>query len=386
LKAPSIGTVLPNAGPSSRAAIGKGSEGKGEDNFSRMLKGSDRDPAARSLERQQAAQRQERSEAARREGRRDQASGGRVDEDGTDAGQTTEATTATRVEPEARAEVQLATPDADAGWPPPGLSSLLGEQPPAPPPASPQLGPLTGPLQPPAAELAQGAGPALPGEPAGLRGPATPASVSALQIRMADAAALEASTANLRGTEPVAAQTNSSSAAALDSATPTPSFAQVLGQPPATGAPAGPLAPPPASAAPAPQPNLHGGAFADEVGTHVQWLAGQKISHAHIRITPDHLGPVEIRLQLDGDRISAEFTSAQAEVRQALESGLPRLREMLGQHGLELAHAGVGHDQAPAEGRARRAGSVIGPDGMAETEADLAPVQTRAIGLVDAYA
>ncbi|UWX04688.1 flagellar hook-length control protein FliK [Pseudoxanthomonas sp. NC8] len=159
-----------------------------------------------------------------------------------------------------------------------------------------------------------------------------------------------------------------------------------------TAAPAAAAATP-ASAAPplsdpsAPVPQLHGDAFADDIGTHVHWLAEQKIGHAHIRISPQELGPVEIRLQLDGDRISADFTSAQPEVRQALESSLPRLREMLGQSGFQLAHAGVGQQsrQDGNGGRGAATGGLDGGDGQGEAAAPM-PARRLARGLLDAYA
>jgi len=59
------------------------------------------------------------------------------------------------------------------------------------------------------------------------------------------------------------------------------------------------------------------------------------------------MGPLEVRLKLDGDQLQAEFTSAEPDVRQALEHGLPRLRELLGEHGLHLAEGHIGQRQSP---------------------------------------
>lgn len=67
----------------------------------------------------------------------------------------------------------------------------------------------------------------------------------------------------------------------------------------------------------------------------MSWLADQKIGHAHIKVTPNEMGPVEVRLHLDGDKVNASFTAANADTRQALEQSLPRLREMLGQNGFQ---------------------------------------------------
>ena len=135
----------------------------------------------------------------------------------------------------------------------------------------------------------------------------------------------------------------------------------------------------------APSADLHGGHFDEDVGDAVRWMADQKIGHAHIKVTPNDLGTVEIRLRLDGDRVHADFSSAQAEVRQALENGLPRLRDMLGQHGFQLAHADVGQQHTPpSQGAAPPHGeSPADTEALTETPRT---VRMTARGLVDAYA
>ncbi|NZA27893.1 flagellar hook-length control protein FliK [Luteimonas sp. SJ-92] len=168
-----------------------------------------------------------------------------------------------------------------------------------------------------------------------------------------------------------------------DGEAPPPSFLVAPATPvqAAREAPAA-LAPPPT-----PTPNLHGDDFAEAVGARLHWLADQKVGHAQIRITPHDLGPIDVRIRLDGDRVSADFSSAQAEVRQALEASLPRLREMLGAHGFQLAHADVGqqsrHDGATARERGDATGGGGGEDGAAQPPL---PAMPASRGLVDAYA
>ena len=136
----------------------------------------------------------------------------------------------------------------------------------------------------------------------------------------------------------------------------------------------------------APTADLHGGHFDEDIGDAVRWMADQKIGHAHIKVTPNELGTVEIRLRLEGDRVHADFASTQADVRQALESSLPRLREMLGQHGFQLAHADVGNQHAPpSQGHGSHAGEGTGDTGEPAPEAPRT-VRMTARGLVDAYA
>ena len=105
--------------------------------------------------------------------------------------------------------------------------------------------------------------------------------------------------------------------------------------------------------------------FDQAIGARLGWLADQKIGHAHIRLSPDDMGPVDVRLQLNGDKVHASFSSPHVDVRQALESSLPRLRELLGEQGFQLAHADVGHQSPGGEGNApgQPGGSSIIGDG-----------------------
>lgn len=138
----------------------------------------------------------------------------------------------------------------------------------------------------------------------------------------------------------------------------------------------------------APSADLHGDDFAETVGSRLTWMAEQKIGHAHIRINPAELGPVEIRMRLDGDRVHADFSSGQAEVRQALESSLPRLRDMLAAQGFSLGHAGVGDHGQPPSSDARGGGSGTSehPAGATEPGVQPGPARRALRGLLDAYA
>lgn len=154
-----------------------------------------------------------------------------------------------------------------------------------------------------------------------------------------------------------------------------------------------PTAPLPIAAAAAPpvlaQPANPSAGYDDRFSGHIAWMAGQRISQADIRVSPEHLGNIAIRLQVEGNEVRAEFHSAQADVRHALEASLPRLREMLSQHGLQLAQAGVGQGQA----QSRKPSGNTAASGAPETDQPLedaassqTPVSRRGRGLLDVYA
>jgi flagellar hook-length control protein FliK len=89
----------------------------------------------------------------------------------------------------------------------------------------------------------------------------------------------------------------------------------------------------------------------DALANRVSWMATHDIQSAEIRLNPPDLGPVNITLSLSGDTDSVakvQFSAAHPATREAIESALPRLREMLESSGISLGETGV---SAGGEGR-----------------------------------
>ncbi|WP_102945490.1 flagellar hook-length control protein FliK [Stenotrophomonas sp. VV52] len=145
----------------------------------------------------------------------------------------------------------------------------------------------------------------------------------------------------------------------------------------------------PFAAEPTATPHVGGDDFDDALSARIGWLADQKIGHATIKVTPHDLGLIEVRLQMDGDKVHATFSSAHADVRHALESSIPRLREMLNEQGFQLGNADVGQQHTAQDGKAGggQNGQGVNDSEMAVTETIVSPAQLmRQRGLVDAYA
>lgn len=284
---------------------------------------------------------------------------------------------------------EATTAQADA-WPPAGLGGfalMLLQGTPAAPPAD-------------ASALAAGTG-ALPAGLAGASGAATATAATSGVIPLpglaaSATAATAAATAEATAPQALAALAAAAQAGIADAASNDSGLPDATATPFALSLPTTPalprLADAPAvfNASPTPTPDLQGDGFDEAVGTRLSWLAEQKIGHAHIKITPNDLGPIEVQLKLDGDRIHASFSAAHADVRQALEQSLPRLRDMLGEHGFQLAHADVGAQQQGRQGDGGNAPAGFG--GLADGTADegtpvIVPASVlRARGLLDAYA
>jgi flagellar hook-length control protein FliK len=132
--------------------------------------------------------------------------------------------------------------------------------------------------------------------------------------------------------------------------------------------------------------------FDDGLGTRIAWMAEQKLGHAQIRLNPENAGPIDVRIQLDGSQVNASFHSANADVRQALEASLPRLRDMLGQQGMQLGNTDIGQRQAQqqsSQGHPTPRGFTGNDDGSSAVtgiSTQAAPIIVRSRGLLDEYA
>lgn len=79
-----------------------------------------------------------------------------------------------------------------------------------------------------------------------------------------------------------------------------------------------------------------------EVGERIIWMNNRGISSAEIRMNPQNMGPITVRINVDPDQqTSVSFTAQNADVRTALEASIPRLREMLSSQNLNLADVNV---------------------------------------------
>jgi flagellar hook-length control protein FliK len=70
-------------------------------------------------------------------------------------------------------------------------------------------------------------------------------------------------------------------------------------------------------------------------------MVNQNMQSAEIRLNPAHLGPIEVRIEMDDEKVNVAFSSRHAAVREAVEMALPRLREMFESSGISLADANI---------------------------------------------
>lgn len=134
---------------------------------------------------------------------------------------------------------------------------------------------------------------------------------------------------------------------------------------------------------------VRGAAFAQELGDKVVWLASRNSQVAELSLNPPQLGSVEVRLTMSGGEAGAQFFAASPVAREAIESALPRLRELMAQAGINLGETQV-RDQALSQGRNGDQPGAGGSGSLSEEALPVAqiPATERAagLGLVDLYA
>ena len=135
---------------------------------------------------------------------------------------------------------------------------------------------------------------------------------------------------------------------------------------------------------------LHQPGWDHALGSRVRWMASQGVQVAELRLSPPNLGPLEVRLQVDGDRTHINILAPHAATREAVEAALPRLREMFAESGMNLGDVNVrqentGRGGSGHEGDADHAGADAG-DAESKLEATREGGVSLSQGLVDYYA
>jgi flagellar hook-length control protein FliK len=82
-------------------------------------------------------------------------------------------------------------------------------------------------------------------------------------------------------------------------------------------------------------------AWDQALGQKVVWMVAGEQQSASLTLNPPDLGPLQVVLNVTNSHATATFSAAQPEVRQALEAALPKLRDMLGDAGIQLGQATV---------------------------------------------
>jgi flagellar hook-length control protein FliK len=95
-------------------------------------------------------------------------------------------------------------------------------------------------------------------------------------------------------------------------------------------------------------------AWQDGLGQQVIDMFKRGEKQVDLRLNPSELGPLSISLNLNDGNTQAQFQSAHASVRSAVEQALPQLRDALASQGITLGQTSVGDDPSRSSGQPRR--------------------------------
>ena len=132
--------------------------------------------------------------------------------------------------------------------------------------------------------------------------------------------------------------------------------------------------------------------FGASLGIQVTLFIAEGVQHAELHLNPSDMGPVSIRIALEGTATRVDFAAEQAATREAIERSLPELASALRDAGFTLSGGGVStrHDgggAAPDGNEEPRPGKHRADSGTAPFDAKGARrIATIKDGGIDVYA
>ena len=126
-------------------------------------------------------------------------------------------------------------------------------------------------------------------------------------------------------------------------------------------------------------------AWTDELGGQLTWMTQRGLESGSLRVSPEHLGPVEVKIAVQNGAASVWFGASHPDTRAALEQALPRLREMFANQGLTLTDSGVSRE-SPRQSRSSLPQSVAAVSAVGSSDVSVSAAVRLSLGLVDTYA
>ena len=127
-----------------------------------------------------------------------------------------------------------------------------------------------------------------------------------------------------------------------------------------------------------------GSRWADALGQKALFMVEQQVKSAEMHLNPPNLGPMEVKLVMDGDKASLSFVTSQAAVRDALQQSLPRLQQVMADNGMaslsvnvQLGQSQQFSQQAAQQNSGRQTGEARTDSAGIVQEVSLANTSTR---------
>jgi flagellar hook-length control protein FliK len=98
--------------------------------------------------------------------------------------------------------------------------------------------------------------------------------------------------------------------------------------------------------------------WATEMSDRLAWVANNRFSAATLQVNPPQLGPIEVRIALNGDQVAVSFAAVQPQTREAIQQALPALAASFAGQGLSLGQTSVGSQNQPQQGHDGQRGNL----------------------------
>jgi flagellar hook-length control protein FliK len=150
-----------------------------------------------------------------------------------------------------------------------------------------------------------------------------------------------------------------------------------------------------ADATPTPALQIHASVdsaeFTQGLSDRVSWMVDNGLNGAKLQVNPPQLGPIELRISVQGDHAQVWMTTHSAVARDALESSSPKLREMLnaqgfGQVSVDISQRSFQDRSAYTPPYQRETAGVRSVAATPAAPAAAASTPRSSLGALDAYA
>ncbi|HMA00516.1 MAG TPA: flagellar hook-length control protein FliK [Steroidobacteraceae bacterium] len=147
--------------------------------------------------------------------------------------------------------------------------------------------------------------------------------------------------------------------------------------------------------APAPALRIHASVdsadFPQGLSDRVSWMVDNGVNGAKLQVNPPQLGPIELRISVQGDHAQVWMTTHSAVARDALESSSPKLRDMLnaqgfGQVSVDISQRSFQDRSAYTPPYQRESAPARSAAAVTPAAATAAAAPRSPLGALDAYA
>ncbi|MCI5107529.1 MAG: flagellar hook-length control protein FliK, partial [Pseudomonadales bacterium] len=127
--------------------------------------------------------------------------------------------------------------------------------------------------------------------------------------------------------------------------------------------------------------------FDQQLSSRIRWMGNLKMSAAELKLHPAELGSIEVRISTEDDQTRVSFITSNNAAREVIENSMPRLRELLGDSGLQLEQGDVSQREQGAEEQAAEIGSNSRYDAEddSESESQIIHMKRESRSQVDHY-